>query len=930
MVPAPDFSNISQRLEEILLWLEDRYYSFLDFLLAHGIPVDRIVGPLEERGIRTFVIFYGLLALVFLGLLSFLFNTFVVPKHVYYFTDAYGNPLEGVKATFVVDGEEIVLYSDAEGKIVVEGKDVTLLNATYPGYYFRAVDEGDGEVRVVLEPKRYTTKVRIRDKTGTPIEALLKVYVDGAEVFSERGSDFELCFAEVEAKGCIVVGADSSIEFVASAEGYSERKESYTLKELPSRITLILSSGSSAQEEVTEIRRFATVTFNAVFDGLDTPVDGMIYVSPEGSAGTGTPVRITSGVSKPTKLALGAYKVVSAQVLIDGKYVAVEVQNPSFVVEGDTVIKLVLEPPQELFTARVKVLSEEGEPIEGARVVFTFGDQKIERSSGADGVAEVSVGKQACGTASVSAEGYESNTVEVCTGEEVIVTLKKIVKKGSVKVIVYSPTNDPLPNATVYLIDPYGNDVGISGTTDVKGEVLFKEVPVGTYVAVTEFLSVVAYSEEFNVVENETTEVVIYTAQEEVTLSVLVEKGGKPVLGADVKVYDERGHPLGEGTTDLTGVVQFSVPPLIGVTIEVRYLGTTVFEGPEVIPGGTSSYILTVEVPEKQEPFIELYEVLSEDGKTVKSLERGKNYTAVFRVAFNGSTTFSVLMPGLEVLSTTPVASVGEEGVEVALSGDGYTVRNIFVTFKVPYGLEQDVVIAEAETDEVYREFVLTVGKEMACGELFCYVLEVRGADGVVIPEGEALDVRESYQLIAYFTGVVDEEIQVSLVAEDVQSGDRVALAEMNGTLEGGKVYKLEALASFPYEQGVSFYLVAQAGKVTVAEEYLGSWPVYIPELGPLIVDYTLRDAESNQPLDLYYFDDRPLSLIYNVFDINGEEPLTPVTTVGTCINGYTSTTLFVVNGSSGQVSFNQSCELIEISFEAAGYDGKTITFERL
>ncbi len=907
-------------LKGLLERLEDAYYSFLDSLMARGIPVDKIVGPLESHGINTFYLFSGITIAVLLALGWWLYSAFMVPTHIFYFTDALGNPLVGVKATFVVDGVKKVFTTDSEGKIVIEGREVLFRGAIYEGYQFSNVRKEEEATYIILEPKRYFTKVKIVDQDGAPLDAHLTISVDGTEVFSDSGSNFEVCFTEVKAKGCILASPGSKITFEASKEGYGTKTVSYSLTDLPSLITLTLVKASSKKEEVVEAQRFATVTIKASYDEIDKPVDGMIYIAPVNSPGTGTPVRIRAGASTPLRLAIGTYRVVSAQVLLNNHYVATEVVDGSpFTVLQDTqIVDLVLKTPKELFSVSFTVRdANTGELIDGARIVLSFNGQKIERTA-KNGKATIELSGEGCGTYTVTAKNYESNSGKICTGESKTVSLVRVIKRGNVKVVVYSPTNDPLPNATVYLVDDSGNDTGFKGTTDVKGEVTFKGVPVGSYTAVAEFLSTVASSDEFNVTENNTVVVPIYFAQQKVSLTILVERGGKPLPGAIVTVYDERGYKLGNGMTGLDGTFQIDVPPLIGVVVDVNYGGVIIEAGPYAVPS-VDSYTLEVNFPEKTKDYVKFIGVKSTDGKKVGSLQPGKDYILNFEVGFRGMVDFNLFIPdGMSVVWTDPEGEIGEHGATITLSSRAFSVKNVRIKIHVDLGYPDNIATFTYAMEGNSYSVVLPVGKEFTCGDYLCYIFSIFDENGVEVGPGETLNALNSYTAKVAFRGSLEDEVNVMLVMQH-SNGREEILGTYSGKVEKGKVYKIEANFYPLDEESLDFYLIAKAGKRVIEKDYLGTWSVYTPHFGPLFMDLNVIDAETNIVYPPGWFvRKRKLKVEYRVYDMDLNDPETPVSLTVYCDGKLLASTS---GQTKGILSFYEDCMELNIVASAVGYE---------
>ncbi len=908
--------------------------------LPSGLELRRVF---EDRRILAGV---GGALLLILGIVTY-FLLFSAPTYTYKFVDAEGNPLSGVKVTFIVDGKTVEKTTGPDGTISLKGKEVDVDQVYYPGYTATSLNqEGENEYSVVLAPK--TKKVRVEAKSDRRyVEATIKVYVNGDEVFSDTGTRVTVCFSEVKYKDCIVAKGDDTVTFKATAEGYKEASREYRGDDLPSRVTLSLEKvEDEADKRESLVQNYADLMIYVKYQGDDDVVNGTITIAPASSIGGGAKsISIKSGYGY-MRVPVGAYRVTSAEVLVGGKVVSAEVvSGSSFTVTAPkTTVNVLLKKPKVTYNITFTVRDENGNPLP-ATIQLNMGGTILRRTTNDGGVASFELSKEGCGTYSVTSEGYESNTGRICTGQTMNIVLKKMVYTGVVRVHVYDVREEPLVNAAVSLYDTNGNFVGFSGYTDDNGIVEFNAVPVGTYVAEAVFDSLTEMSTTFSVEKDRTTDVHIYITPTDAQLNVYVYEGNVPVPSATVSVVTTRGKKLAEGITGIDGTVSLQATSYIKFYVNVAYKegGRDYLQrfGPYEVPPGVSTYDLNLEITPMEDGNIIFIGLKNKDGELTGSMKRGEGYWVLFRVAHSDEGPFVVELPKVldrnaepQVLDTIPEANVSEGVVTFNLQPDKrIVIEDIAVKLLVPYTYLDNILEVSYGKEAADKSVYIPVGFEMRCTKFLCYDVRVTDSEtGKVLGPRDTLKIEKNYNVEIYlFSRVTSSPLYAFTYLRKEQTGEEDLIKQV--VLVPGQIETVEYnLPRATDPTAISFIATVkgapQASAPTLEEVILGTWSVYVADFGKIVLSsYGLSyaafgDAWYTPPSYFFPGDYYTLKITLD------EPPKTPVTVDVTC-DGVTQVSQGGIWSKEVSIPVGKlSCsDGAVVHLSAMGYEDTVLTF---
>ena len=329
-------------------------------------------------------------------------------------------------------------------------------------------------------------------------------------------------------------------------------------------------------------------------------------------------------------------------------------------------------------------------------------------------------------------EGYELNTekvevvLEKATKENQITDLilyvdKGVKEEGALITLVRDKyTKDPIPGATVEVIDKDGNVI-ITTQTDSNGNVSKDKLPAGDYT-----VKVTKVPDGYNIPEdqkatvkvNETTSIIFELEKAIGALDVLVrDKDTKdPIPGAKVEVIDKDGNVIVTTQTDSNGKVLNDKLPEGDYTIKVIE-----------VPDGYN-------IPEDQKVTIKVNETTSiifELEKAIGALDvlvRDKDTKKVVPNA-----TVEVIDKDGKVIITTQTDTNGKVSKDKLPAGD-YTVKVIEVPdgYKLPE--DQKATVKNSQTT------ILIFELEKAIGDLEVVVRDKDTKDPIPNAKVEVLD----------------------------------------------------------------------------------------------------------------------------------------------------------------------------------------------
>gem|GEM_PF-6556016 len=194
-------------LEKIKDWyfrLENKYYEFVETLAERGVPVDRVVGAIESRGVPSFPIVATLVLILILGPIIWAGTTFIQPTYKIQVLGPDGTPYHG---TIYLDGKPFV--PNADGYVTVHFKPSSV---KIPEKGITVTVSPDMDM-IRLSAETHTLKVRVVNQDGEEIDdAVIKVYgKNGTKTVRGSPAYFKLAYAD-SVKDAVVVYDDGHVE----------------------------------------------------------------------------------------------------------------------------------------------------------------------------------------------------------------------------------------------------------------------------------------------------------------------------------------------------------------------------------------------------------------------------------------------------------------------------------------------------------------------------------------------------------------------------------------------------------------------------------------------------------------------------------------------------------------------------------------------
>ncbi len=549
--------------------LEEKYYSFLDALEEKGIPVYKIVDPIEGANIPTFPLAIVLL-LAIIGLLAFGANSALfgeVDLNVVV-KDGGGKGIEGatVKVLFE-DKSQGEKLTDNEGKATLKvptGKEVTLKVAKR-GYDEAAVKytvKGTGETATVTMQDE---RVMVKKTINLLAAGTSRAFAEDIEVeFSCTGADFSTKLRS--SAGQIEVEVPSDCDTLRARP-----VGDYTV----SRDTIFLSSDTtyelalSAKEGAVGIAVVAVkgaggeaaagIDVSLVTATLDNTPGTTFSTKPTSAAGTATFSDVPAG-----RYFITTYDRAGNYAEYDGgsEGVVQEVRSG-----GTTEFTAVL---NQSISGKIRLVvkdKETGERIAGALVKLSKGQAEVKTSpTSADGSVEFSVAEEVEYSILVDKPTYlllNAKARPSQDAKELLLEQATAENSQSLMVSVLDETEKPIENARVRLKgNADGAQAGPELVTGLDGRVVFERVQDGTYYV---------YAEKPGY-GNKSSDPIVVTSRKQNSLKLfmplgsgrveagIVDADGRPVTNATIKAVDfSTSQVLQEAGADSDGKKVFTI-----------------------------------------------------------------------------------------------------------------------------------------------------------------------------------------------------------------------------------------------------------------------------------------------------------------------------------------------------------------------------------
>ncbi|MFH1255676.1 MAG: carboxypeptidase regulatory-like domain-containing protein [Candidatus Diapherotrites archaeon] len=643
--------------------LEEKFYGFLDALDAKGIPVYKIVDPLEKAGVPAFPLFI-ILALLVIAALAYLtifvFN--IVPLNgslTVSVIDSDG-ALQGATVTIKPEGAAALdpKTTDAEGKAVFSvpmGKELSItakktdyLEDTKP----LTLNESTGKITLTLEKETLSLKKTVQlMKAGTT-----QLIDDDITVNFSCSSNSSYTRSLKSSSGLIQlndVPSDCGLLYVKPSDGYSTADDSFSVSETSAPVFEIRLSGQGTAKGTALV-----VMTNA--DGA--PLVGISASLKDSSSGVSiaTKTTLSAGSTSFTDVPAGKYYVTSSDP--SGEYAEYDSSVEGMVKEiakaGDSIsfsIKLTKKT-----AGSIRLLVKDAatqQPVQNATITVSKGNTSLTpKQTDADGKAEFKVSENVEYDVRVDHANYllypsESDVKKFRPSsdyQQILLTQATAENSRAVIATVLDEKGRPVEDVRLQLKQlPEGVQVGEELLTGANGKATFSRVDTGQYFV---YAFKPGFGEQsstsFTVQErsvNELPPIRLAIGEGEIELNVLDEKN-QPIAGANIKAVNlySSGAIEAEGTTASDGVKKVKIRADKAVFFRVSAQGlmpyTTV---PTIAPKDTTQKISVMLLRDISSFEVKLEAILLSTGETVQSggisptdlaLNPGQKYIVQFKL----------------------------------------------------------------------------------------------------------------------------------------------------------------------------------------------------------------------------------------------------------------------------------------------------------
>lgn len=554
-------------LKEFYHGMEDAYYSFLDKLDKHGIPVYSVVDAVEAQNIPSFPIAIFALLVVVGGLFVLLSpglignnGTLAVIIH-----DETQNPITGI--TVKLSGEGLPSealngrITDSSGQVVFTNLPVGVsiqVSASSPDYSINSktivLDQGENETALAALAKVVEQSITLQ---------LYKP--NSTESFTQPVSLSFACSANAFTQTSTVNGGVVTLDVPSDCGTLSASSNDPTVSlqsgtiNLESNTPVLYVSSQPAGNAVLQI---------SVVDEQGNPVSGVV-VALKSKFGDQIAQKFTDGgLAEFSGLVPDTYDVF---IPSDGIHAELD-SGPFQVDEGTPVAKTFTLTNAAVGEVRIQVVDESTlAPVASAKVTLFRGNQLINtKTSNEGGQVTFAVSSGNNLTVSIDHPAYLIKTAEpvgVSSAGYTQIGMTKATPQNSqiVTVKVIDELGQPVENAYVALKkSPTGASVGPNKITGASGTVVFVSLEEGTYFAS-------AYKPGFS--DQLKSDVFVVKAREntEITVKLVIGTGtvalkvlgsdGQPLAGATVQPIDGVTHDSfgTDFTSGVDGVVELTL-----------------------------------------------------------------------------------------------------------------------------------------------------------------------------------------------------------------------------------------------------------------------------------------------------------------------------------------------------------------------------------
>ncbi|MDO8538092.1 MAG: carboxypeptidase-like regulatory domain-containing protein, partial [archaeon] len=640
-------------LSDVYKGLEDKYYAFMDSLDAKGIPVYKVIDPIENAGIPSFPVFI-LLILIILGAIGFFIFGIIsggteTTNISIIVTDSDDTPIDGArveiigKETQTTNFEGIVNVSNVK---INDSLSVTVtkegfnelnrtLSVTEKEQVFPLILAAEGENSISVEFRKQGTNELITDSLSVEFSCSDNFTFSATQTITDGVAD-------------VAIPNDCGTLYANLTNFSCENRCAVDLESG----NLVFYLNEPTAEEIGKIN----VT---IMDEQDNLLAGIEVIARQENDyfDYETCDTTTLGTCSLEGLPFGKYYLVAndqtgklarfiSESLVPPQFVELKQDQPQF----DYTITML----ESINTKKIllKISNQLGEPVKDAEAtLFKELDRIDSKFSGADGIVEFSVTETGTFNVSVEHPSYLKKSVESLTpGQENIISLVPITQENvnRIPVAVVDEKAKPVENARIYLRNSSSlANIGDYIVSGADGKAQFERVEEASYVVFAEKSGFEAKSSGIIIVKNgvPVNEVRIALNIGFGSIKLIVKnEDDSAVSGATIRVIDYCNNsvledlaantsPDGTKTIEVrvdkcvyfevsaTGYLNYStniIQPVKGVTIE-------------------KSIVLVRSVDSLKSSFV-LYSGTNIVSGT--SLERGKQYTAKISLLIPEGTSF--------------------------------------------------------------------------------------------------------------------------------------------------------------------------------------------------------------------------------------------------------------------------------------------------
>ncbi|MDN5358682.1 MAG: hypothetical protein PWP76_525 [Candidatus Diapherotrites archaeon] len=704
--------SIGEVFSEAYRRLESSFYSIVDRISSHGIPANRAVEFLEDRGIPAFPVAIALLLIIVGGIL---WGTGLVGEKTYVVTvyGPDGTPL-GLAAV-KVNGQ--TYYTDAEGRLELKGIEGPV-KVEIPGYEDMWVNPAITQELKLSPLVKEVTVFVLDDKAATPAQGVkIRVYGDGDEK-EFNGSTARFRISLTEADGTIKTDESGSVTVEVSGVSYGKKivkinwndstdmkieKKIYVkpLAETYARGNIVVHVKPSNVTGIAKVYRNGVKIKEKIFQNGLLELKDMQYDTYE----------IRFEVSIEGKIFWNKENKITVEHRKEETVAEITLKLPGYDGSGEK-----YDAPENvsIYSAKVIVVDEATKkPVKGAKLVDAATGDDLGLASDENGIIEVGFNEADVEVnVYVMHPDYEaSETFTLSPGGEETVKLKSLPKTGTLKICAKEPWPDgsyqPVRGAYYRITAGKWEKTGNTGS---DGCATVEKVPAGDVVLFVAYPSgEFPVEKNVNVEEDDVKRVDVELAKM-VSASITVKRteDGAP-LSAEVRAVDTSGKVWAEGTTGIERGVSLKVPAYVRIKFIVVYGGGYRYETEEYIL--TESRNIEILVPtEVNGAKINVLGYYDEEGKKFFMVAPGKTYYIRLSVICNGTCDLPVEGDGVVKIEGTKSMNVSCNGicsrtVEVPFtvkSDEEFGVADVRIgdeRIKIPYGYElseEDVQGADA------------------------------------------------------------------------------------------------------------------------------------------------------------------------------------------------------------------------------------------